>query len=128
MKKIITALASLSLALTLTACGTDTGSAIGLTEDGRPVYAFPSDDAIREAVASTEDEREMSSIPDAPAGDIYKLRKSWNGQADYTCTRVQDGHSLEEIAADSYGPLIAHEDQLARLNFIIEKACPELAK
>ena len=119
------------LALTLTACdSTDIGSAIGTTDDGRPVYAFPSDDTIRQATAQAQEREDHKDEIFGPAdwGDIYDQRRLWNGQADYTCTRLKDGHSLGEIAEDSYGPLIAPEDKRARLQFVIEQACPELAK
>lgn len=112
-------------ALLLTGCGVseDAGSAIGTTEDGRPVYAFPSDDAVR-AATQQANEREGGGMD---WGDIYRQRKTWNGQADYTCTRLKDGHNLEEIAADSFGPLIKPEDQIARLENVVTQACPELA-
>ena len=123
-RRLLPLIAAGLFATTLTACSADEGSAVGTTSgDDRPVYAFPSDEAIREAARLTQ-ERE-GGLSDW--GDIYEQRKTWNGQADFTCTRLIDGHSLEEIAGDSFGPLVNDEDRRARLDLVISNACPELA-
>lgn len=128
MRKLVTVLV-VTLSLPLVACGNseNVGSAVGVTDDGRPVYVFPSDEAIKSASILTDNvEGRGSSVKPAFSREkMIEQRKIWNPLADYACTRISDGDSTFTIGEDYFGPAMTSDQKSGRVTTAIKNACPE---